>query len=123
MGELNNFDLRFLSYRKWIIKTEYHYQVSNHLIIVPVNFVSDLASIPKIFWCFLEPYGKNYVKASVIHDYLYSIKSIETYKALSRKEADKIFLEIMKIEGVFIFKRYIMYISVRIFGSFFFRKK
>lgn len=59
------------------------------------------------------------VRASVIHDYLYSIKSDETYKALSRKEADKIFLEIMKIEGVFIFKRYIMYISVRIFGSFF----
>lgn len=123
MGELNNFDLRFLSYRKWIIKTEYYYQVSNHLIIVPADFVTDLASIPKIFWCFLEPYGKNYVRASVIHDYLYSKKSIEVYKDLPRKEADKIFLEVMEIEGVFIFKRYMLYIFVRIFGFFFFRRK
>lgn len=123
MGEQNNFDLRFLSYRKWIVKTEYHYQLSTRLIIIPVNFISDLASIPRIFWCFLEPSGKNYVRASVIHDYLYSKKSIEAYKDLSRREADKIFLEVMKIEGVFIFKRYMMYISVRIFGSFFFRRK
>lgn len=37
---------------------------------VPAGFVTDLASIPRIFWSALRPDGK-YAHAAVVHDYLY----------------------------------------------------
>lgn len=39
-------------------------------ISVPSGFISDLASIPKIFWNVLPPFGL-YSAAAVIHDWLY----------------------------------------------------
>ena len=39
-------------------------------ISVPVGFVTDFASIPRIFWSMLRPDG-NYAYAAVIHDFLY----------------------------------------------------
>src|ERR1700722_10368584 len=37
---------------------------------VPAGFVSDLASIPRVFWSLLRPDG-NYAYAAILHDYLY----------------------------------------------------
>jgi hypothetical protein len=37
---------------------------------VPVGFVTDLASIPRIFWSLLRPDGE-YAYAAIVHDYLY----------------------------------------------------
>jgi Protein of unknown function (DUF1353) len=37
---------------------------------VPPGFVTDLTSIPRIFWSLIDPSG-NYSHAAVIHDYLY----------------------------------------------------
>ncbi|MCS3689390.1 DUF1353 domain-containing protein [Bradyrhizobium elkanii] len=39
-------------------------------IEVPKGFVTDLASIPRVFWSLLRPDGE-YAHAAVIHDYLY----------------------------------------------------
>lgn len=121
MPELMEFDLRFSSYRKWILKKPYAYKVNNRIIEVPENFITDLASTPKILWNIFEPMGKNYIRSAVIHDYLYS-KNCK-YTDISRKEADKIFLEIMKERGVPFWKRRLMYRGVRIFGWLFFRKE
>lgn len=51
---------------------------------VPWGFVTDLASIPSIFWSMLPRDGK-YAFAAVIHDYLYWIQD------RPRKLADEIF--------------------------------
>jgi Protein of unknown function (DUF1353) len=37
---------------------------------VPAGFVTDLASIPRLFWSLLRPDG-DYVYAAILHDYLY----------------------------------------------------
>ncbi|EIU1806379.1 DUF1353 domain-containing protein [Salmonella enterica] len=79
------------------------------VIEVPAGFITDLATVPRIFWMLLPPDGK-YAKAAIIHDYMYD-------NALrSKKEADKIFLDGMTVLGVPKWKRTIMYYAVRIFG-------
>ena len=50
---------------------------------VPTGFVTDFASVPRIFWTWLPPDGL-YAYAAVIHDYLYWEQS------LSRSESDEI---------------------------------
>jgi len=52
-------------------------------INVPVGFVTDFASIPRVFWSVLPPDGQ-YTYPAIIHDYLYWNQSI------SRDKADKI---------------------------------
>ncbi len=53
-------------------------------VTVPPGFVTDFASIPRIFWSALRPDGE-YAYAAVVHDYLYWTQT------RSRDEADDIF--------------------------------
>jgi hypothetical protein len=53
------------------------------LVEVPPGFVTDLTSIPRVFWQVLRPEGR-YAYAAVVHDYLYWTQS------RSRQEADHI---------------------------------
>ena len=39
-------------------------------IDIPVGYITDGASIPRIFWWMFEPYSPEYLTASVLHDYL-----------------------------------------------------
>lgn len=92
-------------------KTDY---LNDHGIIieVPAGFVCDGCSIPKVFWSIIgSPLIGKYVKAAVLHDWLYYKK---TY---SRKISDLIFLKCMQILGVSWFKRSIIYHAVRSFGQ------
>jgi len=84
--------------------------------VVPKGFRTDFASIPKIFWSILPPDGK-YILASVVHDYLYTVKPC------SRKEADRIFLKLMKISKCSKIRCYILYYCVRLFGFIRWKKK
>ena len=52
-------------------------------VTVPPGFVTDFASIPRIFWSLLLPDGE-YAYAAVVHDYLYWTQT------RSRDEADEI---------------------------------
>ncbi|ECC9619356.1 DUF1353 domain-containing protein [Salmonella enterica subsp. diarizonae] len=71
--------------------------------------MTDLASVPRIFWTLLPPDGK-YAKTAIIHDYLYD-NALRT-----KKEADLIFLGGMTVPGVPKWKRIVMYLAVRWFG-------
>ena len=53
-------------------------------VVVPTGFITDFASIPRIFWQLLPSDGI-YTYPAVIHDYLYWSQHTE------RKTADKIF--------------------------------
>ena len=53
-------------------------------VIVPVGFVSDLASIPRLFWSAIRPEGRH-AYAAIVHDYLYWSQD------RPREEADQIF--------------------------------
>ncbi len=84
---------------------------SGRIIEVPEGFETDFAAGPRFFWRIVPPWGR-YSPAAVVHDYLY-----HSDKA-SRKEADGIFLELMAKLGVPLWKRYMMYGAVRLFGGF-----
>lgn len=79
---------------RWKLKEPVQYSTKEgEMIEVPVGFITDLASIPKVLWTFYAPFGK-YSKAAVIHDFLYR-KQFKT-----RRESDLIFYNAMKADGV-----------------------
>ncbi|MEH0008068.1 MAG: DUF1353 domain-containing protein [Flavobacteriales bacterium] len=80
-------------------------------IEVPKGYITDLASVPRAFWCFFPPSGA-YLEAAVVHDYCYT----NLTQAMTKKQADKLFLKNMKKLGTGRCKRFIMYVAVRLFG-------
>lgn len=109
-------DVEYLDGRVWKLTAAFEYHVgvegSEEVIVVPAGYVTDFASIPRIFWNILPPTGQ-YGKAAVIHDYLYSVGSGNRY---SRVQADEIFREAMQILGVGTIRRTLMFRAVRLFG-------
>jgi len=78
---------------------------------VPIGFITDGASIPRLFWSFVgSPFTGLYRRAALIHDYLYATQTTK------RSYADRIFLEAMKDLGVSWWKRRVMYLAVRGWG-------
>ena len=77
------------------------------LVTVPSGFVTDLASIPRIFRLLVPKNGRHRA-AAIIHDYLCMLKL-----DFSRVTADKIFREAMKVLHVPKLRRWAMYIAVR----------
>ena len=85
-----------ISNEKAILLEEYVYDINGYLIRVPKSFITDGASVPKSLQWLYNPFGK-YIKAAVIHDYLYSCYN---NTGINRTLADKIFRHIMKETGV-----------------------
>ena len=92
---------------------------SNPICTISVNngFMSDFASIPRIFQFFFKPRGK-YSKAAVVHDYLIEKLKVSREKVFTRKVADAIFYEGMLVLGVNKFTAYILFRSVSLFTTF-----
>ncbi|ATV68264.1 hypothetical protein CTM92_06320 [Fusobacterium pseudoperiodonticum] len=111
--EMSKLLVKDLMNGKFELVSDYIYQIENYVIKVPRGFITDYASIPRIFRPIVLPYGKH-SGASVVHDYLYS-KDCDL--DIERKKADKIFLEILKEEGVNPILARLMYIAVRVFGK------
>ena len=55
-------------------------QTAYEPVQVPVGFVTDFASIPRLFWSLLRPDGL-YAYAAIIHDYLYWEQFLPEYPA------------------------------------------
>lgn len=79
-------------------------------IVVPNGFVTDLASVPRLFWQVLPPQGR-YGPAAILHDWLY------WQQATTREVADQVFLTVMEELEVPSAKRRAMWASVRVFGG------
>lgn len=106
--------VEFLDGKRWKLLKEFSYHVgeetSDEVITVPVGFITDFASIPRLFWTLIGPPAGEYGKAAVIHDFLYHIQTT------TRKYADEVFYEAMQVLGVPFWKRWLMYHSVRTFA-------
>ncbi len=98
---------------KWQLLESFEYHVgsypSKNIIRAPLGFVTDFASIPRLFWNILPPQGM-YGKAAVIHDWCYWSACFD------RKKSDKIFLEGMKALKVKRWRYALMYSVVRCFA-------
>ena len=119
--------------RKWRLVRPFSYHIgskySKDIIWVPVDFVTDFASVPRILWAFLPYWGK-YGKGAVLHDYLYQfirwMLEQPQYKPLfdhfyyakdnPRKFADDIFYEAMLVGKTKPWKAKLMYRGVRLLG-------
>jgi hypothetical protein len=107
--------------RLWRLEESYSYRHAGHRITVPAEFKFDLASVPRLFWFLIAPFELS-IAAPLIHDFLYEHKgdpptgSIAPPKTFSRKEADRIFREIMEKEAVAGWRRFFAYWAVRCFG-------
>jgi hypothetical protein len=80
-------------------------------IEVPAGFITDGASVPRIFWNIFAPFG-DYFCAAIIHDFLYSKHNRHRHRA----ECDLIFLEAMEAAGVPWLRRRLIYRAVRLGG-------
>ena len=88
----------------------YRSDLAGRTIIVPPGFRTDLASVPRlplVYWLT----GDTSHAAAVVHDYLYGSREV------SRKMADDILREASRVTGVPAWRRFLMYLGVRVGGA------
>ncbi len=98
---------------------EYHYLTCGEIVfcvnnikhVIPKNFETDLASIPRIGWAVMSPAHSSSFRAAIIHDWLYHNPC-----NFSRMQADMIFFQLTLHDGLPLFRSYLLYYSVRLFG-------
>jgi hypothetical protein len=102
---------------KWVLKRAFKFYYADNAgnplkeIIIPEGFETDFASTPKLLYPWFPPIGI-YNKAAMVHDFLYSEST-----PITRREADKFFLQAMGVLNVPKWKRKLMYFAVRLFGA------
>lgn len=78
-------------------------------VTVPKGFVTDFASVPRLFHAIFPPMGR-YGVAALVHDYLCVTKPV------SRKQADQAFYSLMRRNNVKPWKAKVMYAAVRLYA-------
>jgi len=111
----SNFKGELIGKNLWKNLETFEYHVgeypSEEIITVPEGFITDFASVPRIFWLIISPIDEH-GKAAVIHDYCYY------YAIYSKKQSDLIFYEALYVLEVVPWKAWCMYQSVKIGGHY-----
>lgn len=94
-----------LGKRKWELLEDY---VTPHGVTVPAGFKSNGASVPRIFWWFLDPATEAF-EAAIVHDYLLYMQE--------KKRADATFKKVLEDHGVNWFKTTVAHLVVKLFSS------
>ncbi len=84
--------------------------VAQTIFVVPADFVTDLASVPRLPFAYMLTGGVGHA-AAVTHDFLY------TTHIVPRDMADAVFKEALAVLGVSGFQRWVMWAGVRIGGG------
>ena len=108
-----------ISNGKAVLLADYVYSINGYDITIFKGFVTDGASVPHSLQWLYNPFGR-YIKAAVVHDYLYSAYN---NTGINRTLADKIFNFIMKEINIDSKIRRKFYIAVRCFGETSWKKK
>ena len=96
---------------------KYQSDVLGCVVTVPEGYITDFASIPRIVWNILDPEDPIILYPSVVHDYLYSNGGKIPEGTFSRLQADKLIREGMDLSGSSKWKRFVVFNSVRAFGT------
>lgn len=112
-------DVRGIDEDEWqLLKSVVYFdRKSGTHIEVKKGTITDLASIPKIFRFIVQKSDHRTWAPSYIHDWMYLKRGKVSGKQFSRKECDRIFYEALKCNGVSSWKSWVMYLAVRIGGS------
>jgi hypothetical protein len=97
---------------EWLVAVPLVYKIGNtgKEIVVPAGFITDLASVPRQF-CQLLPSTDRYLRAAIVHDFLY------WDQACSKSAADKTLLAGMIESHVPKWKQAIVFRGVDLGGS------
>lgn len=102
---------RAVSIPLWEVSEDLHFVLSTgQHVTVPHKFLTDLSSVPRFLWSFFPPFGE-FLKAAILHDYLYKTRIV------SRKQADYEMLYLSNQLNKNKKDNYIRYYAVRFFGS------
>lgn len=102
----------------WRVMNSFRYYIgtkpSDAWVDIPRGYLTDGASVPRIFWGLIPPWG-DHGQAAIVHDYLTEFLTVMVNGVptrITRKRADQIFLEAMGVLEVSTVKKYTMYLAV-----------
>ena len=96
----------------WEVMEPIEYRGREETFVVRQGFLTDFASVPRIFTWLLPRYGR-YTRPAILHDYLCDLARTG---AIDRADADGIFRRAMRELGVPFLKRWLMWAAVRAGG-------
>jgi hypothetical protein len=111
----------------WGLEQDLTYRtVAGDTVTVPKGFVTDLASVPRVFWDLFPPDGP-WTEAAVVHDALYFTRGgadlwqgrrcISRTAPYSRAACDGILREAMADIGIGVVPRTLIWAGVRLGGA------
>ncbi len=112
----------------WILEEDvfYFHQQSRAGVIVRKGLTTDLASIPRLAKLIISNDNPKIRRPALVHDDIYRSKglrkqfswNLKTYPArrISRAQADRIFHDALREEGVNMITSALMYLAVRVGG-------
>lgn len=94
----------------WVVTSSFSYELhhvgSKKWVHVPAGFLTDGATVPRMFWSLIPPWGQ-YGQVAILHDWLCdnmfyydSTGTVTKQVPLARKEVDKIFGEALEVLNV-----------------------
>ncbi len=86
--------------------------IDGEYYVIPKNFTTDLASIPRPLWPIISPQYSSYIAPAILHDYLYSCGNLGT-----RRFADEVLYSALRGQKVSAYTSMKFFIAVRIFGA------
>ncbi|MFJ7315472.1 DUF1353 domain-containing protein [Pseudomonas sp. NPDC098747] len=108
----------------WRVTQEFRYYIKGQddrtWVDVPAGYLTDGASVPRIFWSLIPPWGA-YGQAAVVHDILCESLSFTVNgkaHSIARKTCDDILLETMNVLGVPFLKCQIIHKAVSLYRIF-----
>lgn len=98
---------------RWEVISPLRYRTTDErLIVVPVGFLTDLASVPRLAWRIVPRDHECARRPAALHDYIYT----DLTRGYTRAEADRIFYRALLEEGMDKVLAWLMYTAVRIGG-------
>jgi len=98
---------------KVIEKYEWHSKRLDRWLVIPPGFLTDLASIPRLFLPIVD--DDELAEAGTIHDHLYRQPTL--YRGVTRRQMDRVMVDKMKEDGVSWWKRRLVYVGLRLGGG------
>lgn len=104
-------ELRKVGDDLWFLLRHLEYKSKQGVVYrVPKHFITDAASIPRFLWSLVGHPMDDYAESAVLHDWLYRTGNVP------KEEADRLFLEAMKSQGIRWAQRWVLYCGVKFGG-------
>jgi hypothetical protein len=105
---------------EWRLEQPYTYLDNDVSLTVPAGFRFDLSSVPRFLWPLVAPFELS-IAAPLLHDFLYRhggavYEWTDPPEGYTRWGADRVFREVMALEGVPDWRRRVAWAAVRCFG-------